>query len=108
MMELDGKPVRWWTRSAYAGYAQCVWLVTNEGSMDFTCAGYTYGFVPVLRRKTRPSKTKKIKDLTIWECRAICNANDACGACPLKYVCDFSPKSLGGTILVTEVEVPKK
>lgn len=51
MMELDGKPVCWWTRSTNAVYVDYVWDVTYSGSIDYDSAYFTLGFVPVLRMK---------------------------------------------------------
>lgn len=52
MMELDGQPMFWWTRSVYAGNADFVWSVDSGGGVNF---GGTlcnmHGFVPVLRKK---------------------------------------------------------
>ena len=53
MMELDGKPMWWWTRSAYADSAYGVWTVYPGGGMHYYGAYHAYGFVPVLRRKTK-------------------------------------------------------
>ena len=55
MKEFEGKPIWWWTRSAGAGHAYCVWYVTTDGSLDRSYASYAYGFVPVLRRKSQES-----------------------------------------------------
>lgn len=51
MMEFDGKPRWWWTRSAYGGIRGNVWRVTPYGiaaNPDFSY--YTSGFVPALRK----------------------------------------------------------
>lgn len=55
MKEFEGKPTWWWTRSAYAGYANHVWDVRTDGSIDDSRANYAIGFVPVLRRKSQES-----------------------------------------------------
>lgn len=55
MKEFEGKPTWWWTRSAYAGDANIVWLVSTGGSVSHNLAYYAYGFVPVLRRKSQES-----------------------------------------------------
>ena len=55
MKEFEGKPTWWWTRSAYAGVADIVWDVHADGSMYDYGASSTYGFVPVLRRKSQES-----------------------------------------------------
>ena len=51
MMEFNGKPMWWWTRSAKAGYAHLICIVHSDGGIDFCDAYFTGGFVPVLRRK---------------------------------------------------------
>lgn len=53
MKELGGKPSWWWTRSAYAGYADYVWRVYTDGSLNLNHANGIGGFVPVLRRKNK-------------------------------------------------------
>lgn len=53
MMELDGTPTWWWTKSAYAGYDDRVWSVSVDGGMYAYGARYAIGFVPVLRRKDK-------------------------------------------------------
>lgn len=53
MMELDGKPMCWWTKTANTGYTCYVWDVYTDGSMDYDFADDADGFVPVLRRKRK-------------------------------------------------------
>ena len=55
MKEFEGKPIWWWTRSANAGNASSVWRVNTDGSINDFIAYFTYGFVPVLRRKSQES-----------------------------------------------------
>jgi len=57
MKEFEGKPMWWWTRSARAGHAYTVWSVDTDGGIDddYTALN-TFGFVPVLRAKDKPTK----------------------------------------------------
>lgn len=53
MMESDGKPMCWWTRSADADLDFDVCLVNADGGMCNYYADTEYGFVPVLRRRDK-------------------------------------------------------
>ena len=51
MMELHGKSRWWWTKSALAGFDIYVRLVNDDGSLSEGTAKFSYGFVPILRKR---------------------------------------------------------
>lgn len=51
MMEFNGNPVMWWTRSAHAVDFDVVWGVLKGGSIFNDEVRQSYGFVPILRKR---------------------------------------------------------
>lgn len=51
MMEFEGKPEFWLTRSACAGYDYAVMVVSCGGNLDSNGAYFALGFVPILRKR---------------------------------------------------------
>lgn len=50
---------------------------------------------------------KKIKDLTLEECKKICENNNTCTICPMGTVCYQTPIYYEDEDLEQEVEVPE-
>ena len=59
MMEFDGKPMWWWTKTALAGDVRNVWFFETDGNANTGDVILEGGFVPVLRRKPEPIHAEK-------------------------------------------------
>lgn len=59
MMELDGEPKGWWTKTTCADYGITAWIVFPDGGMGYFCACTPYWFVPVLRRKKKRNRLRR-------------------------------------------------
>lgn len=63
MMEFDGRPIWWWTRSAVAGCNTYMWGVCADGGINSNDTLCERGFVPVLRKRKEPQEG----EVECWE-----------------------------------------
>ena len=108
MKEFNDYPIWWWTRSAYAGTPNLVWLVDSGGSIHYDFADIRINLVPVLRKKAgQDPETKYLKEITIGELAEYCGPEN-CVRCPLGIESDYGRKPCKTPFRLTQEELDAK